>query len=58
MSRDTRRDVEEIVKWMGTKSRADFDLSFKLVSLRYDVPVPTELDAYQIKPQEQHAAVA
>jgi DNA polymerase I len=33
------------------EGRADFDLSFKLVSLRYDVPVPTEIEAYAIKPQ-------
>jgi DNA polymerase-1 len=40
------------------EQRQAFDLSHKLVSLRYDVPVPTKLDAYQIKPQEKHAAVA
>lgn len=38
--------------------RDAFDLSFKLVSLRYDVPVPDDLAAFAIKPQDQHAAVA
>lgn len=40
------------------EQRSAFDLSHKLVSLRFDVPVPDELSAFEIKPQDQHAAVA
>lgn len=36
--------------------REAFDLSYKLVSLRYDVPVPDELSAFEIKPQQAESA--
>lgn len=31
--------------------RAEYEMSFKLVGLRFDVPVPTELEAYRIAKQ-------
>jgi len=36
--------------------RSAFDLSHKLVSLRYDVPVPDELSAFEVKPQQAESA--
>ena len=38
------------------EQRSAFDLSHKLVSLRFDVPVPDDLAAFEIKPQQAESA--